>query len=418
MEKKENIIIKDIPIVVATDEIIQYLKSKSVSLVTDIRYSNERDPQVQLTSFKNGDRYTFATGPISPILQRNVSIYGRQCRIFHDGQFQRDCKSCGARGHRVGSPLCDAYNAEDNVVAYSNYQLVLSKLYASPLKVYDQQFSSLQQAWLWEQAIQLGDDDLANKIMNAEHAGQASRLAKQTLDEEKAKYWEINNVDIMKELLQLKAEQCSEYKTALIENKKILAAAIRDPFWGTALPHKQTESTKPDYWPGKNMLGALQMELREQLQKIPSTEDPQNSQSDRDITAPSEEKSDSSINATAEMTEPDTGTDGTTVTEDAERPSGNRTRETGANTPANRHRRTVGVRSHTPKPRTPEPNTEQNADGLFGIFRKRKPTASPPEENLRKLANRRSSNSEHPTESHNDATNVGDREETSESVPS
>ena len=104
------------------------------------------------------------------------------------------------------------------------------KLYASPLKVYDQQFSSLQQAWLWQQAIQLGDDDLANKIMNAEHAGQASRLAKQTLDEEKAKHWEINNVEIMKELLKLKAEQCPEYKTALIENNKILAAAIRDPF--------------------------------------------------------------------------------------------------------------------------------------------------------------------------------------------
>ena len=146
-------------------------------------------------------------------------------------------------------------------------------------------------------------------------------------------------------------------------------------------------------------------------------------ENDRDITAPSEDISDTSINATAEITEPDTGTDGTTVTEDAERPSRNRTRETGANTPANRHRRTVGVCSHTPKPRTPagqttpEPNTEQNADGLFGIFRKRKPTASPPEENLRKPANRRSSNSEHLTESHNDATNAGDRE-TSESVPS
>ena len=204
--------------------------------------------------------------------------------MFHDGQFQRDCKSCGARGHRVGSPICDAYNAEDNVVAYSNYQLVLSNLYASPLKVYDQQFGSLQQAWLWQQAIQLGDDDVANKIMNAEHAGQASRLARQTLDEEKAKHWERNNVEVMKELLKLKAEQCPVYKTALMENKKILAAAIRDPFWGTALAHKQTESTNPHYWPGKNMLGALQMELREQLQRIPSTEEPQNSQSDRDIT--------------------------------------------------------------------------------------------------------------------------------------
>ena len=87
-----KIIIKDTLISVATDGIVQYLKSKSVSLVTDVRYSNERDPQGQLTSFKNRDCYTFALAPLSPILQRNVSIYGRQCRLFQDGEFQKDCK--------------------------------------------------------------------------------------------------------------------------------------------------------------------------------------------------------------------------------------------------------------------------------------------------------------------------------------
>ena len=77
--------------------------------------------------------------------------------------------------------------------------------------MYDKQFSSPQQVWLCQQAIQLGDVDLANKILHDEHAGQASRLARQALDEEKAKQWEVNNVESIKALLRIKVDQCPEY---------------------------------------------------------------------------------------------------------------------------------------------------------------------------------------------------------------
>ena len=48
---------KDIPLSVASAEIEQYLiKDKKVNLVTAVKFTHERDPYGQLTSFKNGAR--------------------------------------------------------------------------------------------------------------------------------------------------------------------------------------------------------------------------------------------------------------------------------------------------------------------------------------------------------------------------
>ena len=102
-EKREKITIKDIPLSIASQEIEQYLKDKNVGLITDVKFANERDPNGQLTSFKNGDRYIYAKGMIGnkyrtgPILTRNVFICGRKCRIFHEGQFVKECRACGRR---------------------------------------------------------------------------------------------------------------------------------------------------------------------------------------------------------------------------------------------------------------------------------------------------------------------------------
>ena len=59
-EKREKIPIKDILLSIASQEIEQYLKDKNVGLVTDVKFAHERDPNGQLTSFKNGDRYIYA----------------------------------------------------------------------------------------------------------------------------------------------------------------------------------------------------------------------------------------------------------------------------------------------------------------------------------------------------------------------
>ena len=80
-DKREKITMKDIPLSIASAEIEQYLKDKKVNLVTDVKFTDERDPNGQLTSFKNGYRYIYAKGPIEPLLTQNVFICGRLDRV-------------------------------------------------------------------------------------------------------------------------------------------------------------------------------------------------------------------------------------------------------------------------------------------------------------------------------------------------
>ena len=72
----------------------------------------------------------------------------------------------------------------------------------------------------------------------------------------------------MNNLLEAKAEQCPEFRQCLLENAtKILAEANRSKFWATGMSTYLTEHTDPDFWPGRNQLGALLMNLATHLLK-------------------------------------------------------------------------------------------------------------------------------------------------------
>ena len=103
---------------------------------------------------------------------------------------------------------------------------------------------------LWVSHIWCGDDTLAQNIRQSRHGGEAARPLAGNTDREKSRDWE-HNTDIMSELLRLKSEQCPEFRQALLEDDRVLAAAIRDPFWGTCLSVKDTVNSKPISGPTK-----------------------------------------------------------------------------------------------------------------------------------------------------------------------
>ena len=384
-EKREKITIKDIPLSIASQEIEQYLKDKNVGLVTDVKFAHERDPNGQLTSFKNGDRYIYAKGMIDPILTRNVFICGRKCRIFHEGQFVKECRACGRRNHGTGDVSCPAKNNEDNITAFSSYKIPLSNMYPVELKIEDETFKSVQEAWLWMQATQCGDDTLAQNIRQSRHGGEAARLLADNIDKEKSRDWEHNNTDIMSELLRLKSEQCPEFRQALLEDNRVLAAAIRDPFWGTCLSVKDTVNSKPDFWPGKNMIGALQMELRNTLKSESRNEPGTAVIKNKDTDTSIQQTSDGSETPTK-----DTKENPQSLTKD-EKETGDRDRNS---RPGRGSTRGLGsrVRSESLNFRArskEQSNKSQNAEtvtprreqmNIREFMRKRKPTGTPPKE--------------------------------------
>ena len=69
----------------------------------------------------------------------------------------------------------------------------------------------------------------------------------------------------MLQLLRLKAYQYMPFKTALLEDKNTIGAAIKDNSWGSGISSRMTKALKPDHWPGQNKLGKLMMKLREDM---------------------------------------------------------------------------------------------------------------------------------------------------------
>ena len=229
-----------------------------------------------LTSFKNGDRYLYAVWPVDPLLPRNVE--GRRCRLFHSGQFNKECKNCGRAAHE-NNIVCPALNnTPDKVTAFKSHHIVFSNMHDCEITTENKTFHSVQQLWLCHKASALGEEELAASIFDAKHAGIATGIANEKMKDGTSLAWEHNNMDIMRTMLRMKAEQYMPFKDALMENDNLLVAAIPDKFWGSGLTTRQSENIIPEFWPGENKLGMLMMELRKELYRdssIPPTSNEQ-----------------------------------------------------------------------------------------------------------------------------------------------
>ena len=260
-DKMDKLTIKNLPFSVSNDQICQMLKENKVVTSSPVRYCRIRNQHGHLTKYMNGDRYVFVK-PFDPPLARNQKVDKFSCVVIHHGK-EVNCKACGMSGHRVGDEQCPAKPKPDqDIMVFKGYIHPLSNQYACQLQVYDKNFKSLEHAYYFRVAMEFGLVDLAENIQNAIHAGEAKRLSKQIAPAETLFDWEKENLHVMVHLLQEKAKQCLEFKNCLLDNKgKIIAEANPDKLWGTGLSPYISANCLPDYWPGQNLLGAMLMEL-------------------------------------------------------------------------------------------------------------------------------------------------------------
>ena len=120
----EKITIKDLPFSVDNEEIENYLKEKGVKLSSDIKYGRERNDKGKLTSFRNGDRFTYAIS-VFPIIPFQSRITSFPCRVIHQSQ-KEVCKPCDRLGHSLGDLQCPAYKPAQNVTVFQSHTNPLS----------------------------------------------------------------------------------------------------------------------------------------------------------------------------------------------------------------------------------------------------------------------------------------------------
>ena len=262
-QSNDKLTIKHLPLSVSNEEIKRMLEENGVSLRSSIRYGMIRDSDGHLTSFKNGDRFVYVK-PFSPPLPRKQQIGSINCTVVHHGK-DVPCTVCGEVGHKVGEEGCLAAPTRE-IVAFRGFRHPLSNHFPCALHVWDKDFKSLEHAYLWRMATEFGKAEIAAQIHRSQHAGEAKRISKMIGEDEVRWQWERDNLNIMKDLITIKAQQCEQFHNCLLENKdKTLAEATSSKLWATGASPFITEHSSPDYWPGRNMLGALLMEDTQEL---------------------------------------------------------------------------------------------------------------------------------------------------------
>ena len=237
----DKLTIKYLPLSVSNMEIQKLLKNNNIKPLSSIKYGLIRDANGQLTSYKSGDRYLYVE-PFSPTLPRQQKIGTFKCLLIHHGK-DVICKACNLPGHKIGSDSCIA-KPKDVILAFKGYQHPLSNHFPCELEIYDKTFKSAEYAYFYYMACEMGRTELAEEIQEAVHAGKVKHLSKGIADDTERWQWERENTDVMKEILEVKADQCEQFRQCLLENcDTVLAEATPSKIWASGLSPWATEHT-------------------------------------------------------------------------------------------------------------------------------------------------------------------------------
>jgi ribA/ribD-fused uncharacterized protein len=167
-----------------------------------------------------------------------------------------------------------ASGAEDNIHAFFSKDFAFSNFYPAPTIYKGLLLPTTEHHYVHQKATFHGDPKLINKALKATSPARAKRVMS-NLDNFDVNGWEKVKFKVMKEIVRCKLHQHPTVLQELLEtNGKIIAeASPHDKYWGTGLNIKETESRMNGKFPGRNELGNIYMELREEFKASP-TESP------------------------------------------------------------------------------------------------------------------------------------------------
>ena len=158
-----------------------------------------------------------------------------------------------------------AYVVESDIVAIRSPKHVLSNFYTCTVKMFNQEFTSSEQAYQWRFAKYVELDDITAEIMASRTPAEAKDIASR-IPRHLHRDWHSFKHCVMREVLHAKADSCPRFKQELIQTgDRKLVEATRDLFWASGLSPKESASTQPGYYPGLNQLGRVLERVRHEL---------------------------------------------------------------------------------------------------------------------------------------------------------
>ena len=159
-------------------------------------------------------------------------------------------------------------NEEQNkVIAFllpSTTNGYMSNWYPSPIKVFNNTFSSGEQAFMWAKADTFEDEEIKAQIMLTTDPKKLKALGRKIKNYDDA-LWSDVRVSIMRQVVEAKFAQNPELMQKLLStgNAILVEANAFDNFWGCGLRASDAAIKDPSKWRGQNLLGQILMDVRD-----------------------------------------------------------------------------------------------------------------------------------------------------------
>lgn len=161
---------------------------------------------------------------------------------------------------------------DENVVCfYHEYEEngCFSNWYRAEFDYAGKHFNSVEQFMMYHKVIMFRQYQLAEKILAADDPSEIKRLGRTRFPEFDAALWEKTCYAIVRRGVRAKFEQNPDILQLLLAtDEKVLAeCSQKDTKWGIGLAIDDPDCYHPSQWNGKNYLGRILMEVRDDLRR-------------------------------------------------------------------------------------------------------------------------------------------------------
>lgn len=185
-------------------------------------------------------------------------------KAFEPGYFNTEKIELGLSG----GDFCD-YQAHLLIESYYYFwetKHPFSQWHKCRFEIDGKTFTSAEQYMMHEKALLFGDIDCASKILITNNVREQKLLGRKVRGFNK-KIWDLNAPAIVYRGNKEKFKQNPEFSNLLISTRghTIVEASPDDSIWGIGLAKDHEEAKSVLTWKGKNWLGIILTELREEL---------------------------------------------------------------------------------------------------------------------------------------------------------
>jgi ribA/ribD-fused uncharacterized protein len=141
-----------------------------------------------------------------------------------------------------------------------------SQWYRCEFVVAEQRFNCAEQFMMHGKAVLFGDTDTAAEILAADHPRTHKALGRKVKDFDVG-IWERERMRIVKNGNRAKFTQNPDLLAKLLDTKgtTLVEASPFDKIWGIGLGEDDPRAQDPKQWKGRNLLGYVLTELRDEL---------------------------------------------------------------------------------------------------------------------------------------------------------